>query len=222
MTRNQRWLLGTGTAGVGLAALLLVPGQLALTADHLDPPARTDPTVDPTPDAPADIADIYAWHDANFVYLADTFGGPAATNLAAAYDRDVLHTINISTAAPATSAEIAIRFRFGPGQNPGEWGIKVENVPGVAGPIVAPVEQVFTTPDGVRLFAGLRDDPFFFDSQGLRESRNTGTIQFKRDRSFFDGKNITFVILAIPRERFAGSTMPLNIWATSGRFGGQI
>ena len=30
-----------------------------LAADHLDPPARTDPAVDATPDKAADIADVY-------------------------------------------------------------------------------------------------------------------------------------------------------------------
>lgn len=216
---SKIWLAG-GAAIAAAGALMLVPGQFAWSADHLDPPMRTDPAVDTTPDTAADIADIYAFHDATNLYLIATFGGPSATTLPAFYDRDVLHTINISTAAPGTSAEITFRFRFGPGTNPGETGISVEGLPGVTGNIVGPVEQILSK-DGVRVFAGLRDDPFFFDSQGLRESRAMGTIRFMNTRDFFSAKNITVVAVEIPRSRLNGSSN-LEIWNTTSRFGGQL
>lgn len=219
MSRSKMMLLaGAGVAA--LAGLVLVPGQMALSADHLDPPLRTDIAVDTTPDTAADIADIYAFHDANSLYLISTFGGPSATTLPAFYDRDVLHTINVSTSLPASSSDITIRFRFGPGANPGETGISVENVPGVNGAIVGPVEQILSK-DGVRVYAGLRDDPFFFDSQGLRESRTMGTLRFNNTRSFFNAKNITVVAIEIPRSRL-GSATNLDIWNTTARFGGQL
>jgi hypothetical protein len=220
MQRKTKLALAAAATTGALGALLLVPGQLALTADHLDPPARTDPAVDSTPDIAADIADIFAFHDANNLYLISTFGGPAATTLGAFYDRDILHTINVSTSPPATSSDITIRFRFGPGANPGETGISVENLPGVNGAIVGPVEQILSK-DGVRVYAGLRDDPFFFDSQGLRESRTMGTIRFNNQRSFFHAKNITTVAIEIPRSRLGPATN-LDIWNTTARFGGQL
>lgn len=220
MHSKTKLALAAAAATGALGALLLVPGQLALTADHLDPPARTDPAVDSTPDIAADIADIFAFHDANNLYLISTFGGPAAPTLGAFYDRDVLHTINISTSPPATSSDITIRFRFGPGANPGQTGISVENLPGVNGAIVGPVEQILSK-DGVRVYAGLRDDPFFFDSQGLRESRTMGTIRFNNQRSFFHAKNITTVAIELPRSRL-GTATNLDIWNTTARFGGQL
>ena len=220
MQRRFRTILMAGVGVAGLGALFLVPGQIALSADHLDPPMRTDILVDATPDTAADIADIYAFQDANNLYLISTFGGPSATTLPAFYDRDVLHTLNISTSLPASSSDITIRFRFGPGANPGETGISVENVPGVNGAIVGPVEQILTK-DGVRVYAGLRDDPFFFDSQGLRESRTMGVLRFNNQRSFFGSKNITVVAIEIPRSRLNNATA-LDIWNTTARFGGQI
>ena len=219
MSRSKMTMLaGAGVAALG--ALLLVPGQMVLSADHLDPPLRTDIAVDTTPDTAADIADIYAFQDANNLYLISTFGGPSATSLPAFYDRDVLHTINVSTSLPASSSDITIRFRFGPGANPGETGISVENLPGVNGAIVGPVEQILSK-DGVRVYAGLRDDPFFFDSQGLRESRTMGVLRFNNTRSFFNAKNITVVAIEIPRSRL-GSGTNLDIWNTTARFGGQL
>ena len=220
MQRRFRTILMAGVGVAGLGALFLVPGQIALSADHLDPPMRTDILVDATPDTAADIADIYAFQDANNLYLISTFGGPSATTLPAFYDRDVLHTLNISTSLPATSSDITIRFRFGPGANPGQTGISVENVPGVNGAIVGPVESILSK-DGVRVYAGLRDDPFFFDSQGLRESRTMGVLRFNNQRSFFGSKNITVVAIEIPRSRLNNATA-LDIWNTTARFGGQI
>lgn len=224
MQRKTRLALVSGLSATALAALVLVPGQLASSADHVDPPMRTDPAVDSTPDIPADIADIYVFHDATNVYFVYTVGGPAAPTLPAFYDRDVLYEINISTAAPASTAENTIRFRFGPGSNANEWGVKVEGVPGVTGDIVGPVENILSK-DGVRVYAGLRDDPFFFDSVGLRTSRTTGVLQFSNNINthFFAGRNITTVAIEIPRSRFGNNgNAAMDVWAVSSRFGGQL
>ena len=216
-------VLAAGTGIAALGGVLLVPGQLALSADHLDPPARTDPApfglpANPNADVGCDIADNYIWNDANTVTIIQTFGGPSALTLPAFYDRNVLQTIDISTSRPSTSADISIRFRFGPGANPGEHGVSIENLPGVNGALVGPVEQILTK-DGVRAYAGLRDDPFFFDNQGLRLSRTTGVLQFTNNAaqrpSVFFAKNITALVLEIPRSRFGAG--PIEISSTCSR-----
>ena len=223
MRRLTGIALATGAGSAALAALLLVPGQLALSADHLDPPGRTDPApfgvpANPNADVGCDIADNYVWHDATTVTIVQSFGGPSALTLPAFYDRNTLQTLDISTSAPATSADIAIRFRFGPGANPGEHGISIENLPGVNGPLVGPVEQILTK-DGVRAYVGLRDDPFFFDNQGLRLSRTTGVLQFTNNAaqrpSVFFAKNITALVLEIPRSRLGNG--PIEISSTCSR-----
>src|SRR5919112_538466 len=88
--RNMQQRLKTGLAGgaaaVALALGLLGAVQFAPSADHLDPPSRTDPAVDSTPDRPADIADVYAWHTDKSLIIALTFAGPQATSLPATYD----------------------------------------------------------------------------------------------------------------------------------------
>ena len=223
MTTRFKLLLSGGAGIAALGALLLIPGQSALSADHLDSPTRTDPAINPRADVGCDIADDYVTFDANVLTIIHTFGGPAALTLPAFYDRDLLQTIDISTSAPATSADISIRLRFGPGANPGEHGISVENLPGVNGAIVGPVEQILSK-DGVRVYAGLRDDPFFFDNQGLRLSRTTGVLQFTNNAaqrpSVFFAKNITAVAIEIPRSRLGNG--PIDISSTCARFGGLI
>ena len=221
MANRLAALLFAGSAAAIFAVLLLVPGAANRAADHLDAPTRTDPSLDPTPDVPADIADVFAWHSGNTVKVVVTFGGPSAVTQPASYDRDVLYKINISTDAPTDTADAVIRARFGRGQGPNEWGVRIEGVPGVTGAIEGPVETNLVK-DGVTARAGLFDEPFFFDLQGFRETRALSAIRFVNTRNFFDGTNDTAIVLEIPRDRFANATTPLGFWATTLRFGGQL
>ena len=221
MNHKHRWLLGGSAAVASLGALLLAASQGTFAADHLDPPARTDPAVDPTPDIPADIADVYAWHDGTNAYFSVTFAGPQAAGTAGFYDRDVLYTLNISTAAPGTTPEVAIRWRFGPGTNGTGNGVRFENLPGLNNAtLTCRVEQTDCQAGGVRAYAGLRDDPFFFDLQGFNDTVATGTLMFNRARNFFAGKNDTAVVLQIPISSLGSG--PIDVWSTTARFGGQL
>lgn len=213
-------LAGGGVLLAGSAALL-VPGLAGIAADHLDPPARTDPSVDSTPDRAADIADLYAFHTDSSVVLALTFAGPQATDQPATYDRDVLYTVNVSNAGARTDVEIPIRVRFGPGTAAGTFGVKIDNLPGVTGSLIGPVESNLSK-DGVTARAGLFDDPFFFDLQGFKDTAATGTLSFDSTRDFFAGQNLTGIVIEIPKDRIANGTNPVDVWATTARFGGQL
>ncbi len=201
---------GLWMAGVGLTA-----------ADHLDPPSRTDPAQDSTPDRAADIADVYAWHTDTDLNLVLTFAGPQATTAPATYDPDVLYTINLSNSAPRTTPDIPIQVRFGSGSGANEFGVQVSGLPGVTGAIEGAVETDLDR-DGVRVRAGLFDDPFFFDLQGFRETATTGTLSFNPNRDFFAGQNLTAVVISIPRNRIENGTNLVDVWATTARFGGQL
>jgi len=193
-------------------------GDRALeAADHFDPPARTGSDTNTAGlDVAADIADIYAFHDASNVFLAISFGGPSATTLPGFYDPDVLYTINVSNAGTRTDIEFPIEIRFGrDGTSP---GIEVRNLPGV-GVIQGPVERNLLTSNGIMVRAGLFDDPFFFDPQGLRESRATGNLSFNNMRNRFANLNSTFVIVAIPRG-LIDQGQPLDVWSSSARIRG--
>jgi hypothetical protein len=209
---------------LGLPACLLVLGASFFAslgtpaADHIEPPTRTDPQVDPTPDAAADLADVYAFFDAENVVFAVTFGGPAATSLPAFYDRDVLYTLHLSNDGDPATTEFPVRIRFGFDGN--KTGVQVTGLPGnvtVQGPVETNLQQ-----GGITVRAGLFDDPFFFDAQGLRESRQMGTIRFNNQRSFFGSKNITAVIIQMPRSLIQSGFNRLHVWSETGRLGGQL
>ncbi len=208
-----------GGLSLATAAILLAPGMGIIAADHLDPPARTDPAVDSTPDRAADIADIYAWHTDTSVIFVMTFSGPQATDRPATYDPDVLYSINVSNTAPRTTTNIPIRFQFGTGST-NQFGIRVTGLPGVTGAIEGSVERTLEK-DGVRVFAGLFDDPFFFDLQGFRETVTTGALRFDNDRDFFAGQNLTAVVIEIPRDRIDAGAV-VDVWGSTARFGGQL
>ena len=213
----------------GIAAIAAIPLAFQLSelaapaADHLEPPQRTSPRVDATPDRAADIADLYAFHDNDSLTVIVTFAGPAATTEPAVYDPDVQYTINISNAAPRTTPDIPIVFQFGSdgSVNGDQFGIRVRNLPGTTGDLIGPVETNLSS-NGVLVRAGLFDDPFFFDSQGFRETRDTGTLSFNSGRDFFADQNITAVVIEIPRDRVENDNGAIDIWGTSQRFGGQL
>ena len=202
---------------VALAGAALIGNRALEAADHLDPPGRVgSATTTVGFDVAADIADIYAFHDASNVYLAISFGGPSASTLPGFYDPDVLYTIHVSNAGARTDTEFPIEIRFGrDGVNP---GIEVRNLPG-GGSIQGPVERNLTTANGIVVRAGLFDDPFFFDPQGLRDSRATGNLSFNNTRNPFANMNATFVVLSIPRA-LIDRGQPLDIWTSSARIRG--
>jgi len=202
---------------IALAVVGFVGHRALQAADHFDPPGRTGSAANTVGfDIAADIADLYAFHDATNVYVAVGFGGPSATNLPAFYDPDVLYTINISNEGSRTDIEFPIEIRFGrDGVNP---GVQVRNLPGGV-TVLGPVERNLTSSNGIIVRAGLFDDPFFFDPQGLNDSRATGDLSFNNQRDRFKGLNTTFVVISIPRG-LIDRGQPLDIWTSSARIRG--
>ena len=66
-------------------------------------------------------------------------------------------------------------------------------------------------------WAGLREDPFFFDLTGFQETLSTGTVSFVNDRDFFAQKNISAIVIELETEDLGGTT--LQVWATTSRIG---
>lgn len=208
-------------AAVGSLACLLTFGTASLylsAADHLEPPTRADPNVDSTPDRAADLADVYAFFDATNLVLAITFGGPAPTNLPPAYDRDVLYTLHISNDGNPATTEFPIKIKFG--FDGSKVGVRATGLPNNI-VIEGPVETDLSA-GGIVLRAGLFDDPFFFDAQGLRESRQMGVLRFNNQRDFFAGRNVTAVVIQIPRSMVQMGTSRVHVSSDTARFGGQI
>jgi hypothetical protein len=218
MTNAKRLALSGALAAVAAVSILAVSNRGLTAADHLDAPTRTDPAFDGSPDRAADIADVFAWHTPTDVVVALTFAGPDAPGVPAKYDRDVLYTINVSNDGDPVTTEFPIEIRFGfDGNSP---GVHVTGLPGGA-TISGPVETTLSQ-NGILVRAGLYDDPFFFDLQGFRETRSSGTLSFNNQRDFFRGQNDTSVVIQIPKPLIQNGARLINAWASTARFGGQL
>ena len=153
MSAPRRALALTGLL-CAAAFALSTTDRPAAAADHFDAPSRTDPLVNPSPDTPADIADVYVWHTASDLVIALTFAGPQPAGRPPTYDRDILYTINISNANSPTDPEVQLRFRFGRDSS-GNVGVEVSGLPDGGPPLVGPVEQTLTR-NGILVRAGSR------------------------------------------------------------------
>jgi hypothetical protein len=211
---------------VAVPVSLAVGLRRSRAADHLDPPARTD---GPGADRAADIADVFAWYagtGASQTFTAIlTFAGPnaPAAGQAIPCDRDVLYTILIDNTGDAMP-EYRIETRFGMDDLRRNCFVNVRGLPGTQAPVVGRVESTVNVPGGARVFAGLRDDAFFFDLQGFRDTIANGRLlngartYFANDRDFFARKNTPAIVVEFPLGAVRGAgTSPLRIWATTAR-----
>ncbi len=224
MRRKHAFWLALSALGLGITAAVggsMLEARDVQAADHLDPPARTDPGMGA--DRTADIADLYAWHKGTgasaTVVTILTFDGPSdpAADQAVACDRDVLYTIHIDNNDDNTP-DFDIEARFGK-DDVGNCFVQVSNIPGESDPIEAPVGLMRQGTDAM-VYAGLHDDPFFFDLTGFQNTLMSGTLSFVNDRDFFAGKNVSAVVLEFPLPAAAAGGTSLRLWASTARIGG--
>jgi len=211
-SRTRMALFAVATLAIGGA--WLSTSNDAEAADHTDPPSRVG-----GPSNAADIADFYAWAEGGTLKVAMTFAGltPPSADQKGVYDSDVIYGIHIDNNGDnQPNAEIWVRF----GQNDlGEWGVQAVGMPGEAGPVSGPVESAIDGGNGTKLWAGLRDDPFFFDFQGFGETLQTGTLSFDGTRDSFAGTNVTAIVLEVPVAAAIGGGSSISIWATTAKMG---
>jgi hypothetical protein len=160
--RRTRKLLAVVAVGAAIAL-----GALALrAADHQDSPAATA-------DPPADITDVYAWMspDASRVNLImDVYPNAPAT---AMFSDQVLYTLHVnSKASYAATASVTTNVicSFTTAQVASCWVGTADFVTGDAGMTTdggAPA-GIVSASGKTTLFAGLRDDPFFFNLAGFQ------------------------------------------------------
>ncbi len=210
---------------MAVVAWLTVCGSQIFAADHGDAPSVGN-------DVATDIGDVYVFLDPNdntqVVMAFDVHGFivPGENVNFGAFDPLVLFKFNIENTGDA-APDLSIKVKFSPVTSrtqPQTATITFKNVgstdiisrftapttvPSTAA--VAPTQVV--TPDaatGTLFFAGLVDDPFFFDIPGFGRfvaSVLAGTpdpTQLLRGRDSFAGYNIQMIALSVPVELLQG------------------
>jgi hypothetical protein len=220
-----------------LFPLALVGGDVAIAADHAESPgADADPA--------GDLADVFLFispENPKRLVGALTFGGrplPRSRTDIIYCDPKLIYVLNIGRANAAgaftNQPVVKVVARFGKSDT-GRCGVQLENVPGAGGTFSGPTETVLTSSSGLKAFAGMRNDPFFFDAEGyngmvaafdnaapaggyLVNSFGLGT---RARRDSFANRNITAVVFEMDLDVVApvsgGARPKIQAWATTAR-----
>jgi hypothetical protein len=205
-------------AGIAVAA---IAGGIAFAADHIDAPAVTN--------QPSDITDLYAFRAAetnNLVLVANTQGLLSPTASASAkFDANTLIEFNIDNNND-NQEDLVIQAIYDPGSKkmnfygpvaPSIKGTRSKLEGGVRAsvdvtPYGASAPIVGSGTGGIKVFAGPRDDPFFFDLNQFRAIlAGTATSFNAMGSDAFAGTNVMSVVVEIPKSLLGGSGT-INVW----------
>lgn len=212
-----------------LGAALVVSvasGVYLIAADHIDAPNVTG--AGPS-SIGSDITDVYAFANGdNMVFVVNTQGllSPAAS-AAASFDEEVMLEINIDNSASKDNVEdLVIQATFENGKvrvvgpkAPVTTGLTSTLVGGTS--VSANITEYGEAPvvgesGGIKVFAGPRDDPFFFDLNRYKMVIAGTAGSFNNPGAdTFAGTNVMALVVEVPKSQLGTGT--INIWATSNR-----
>lgn len=220
------------------ATLLLIVGAiLALVissaafkvgaADHLDAPTVRG-------DGRIDINDVYVFQgqNADNTVLAMTIDPAAGILSPTSFRPGALYEFKVSTNGDAIP-DVAYRVKFGGLTGAGKQSLTVLRADGAGDPASggggasighgSSYENVALSGGGT-IWAGLRDDPFFFDLDAFKDFKAallggslSGLASFcdGNTRNFFAGFNGMAIVLELPDSAFTGSGHPtVEVWST--------
>lgn len=232
-TMSRRWFTlvkPMAIAAVALAAFSVI-GLPAQGADHKDGP-RT------TADAKADINDVYVFrspeNDENVVFAVTVNPlTPPAQNTSATLDPSVSYNLHVDQDDDLV-ADITATFRF-TGNTFTVSGLGAEPISGQVTPLSATqdVAPVVNTSGAIRVFAGLRDDPFIMDLAGIRAFLADPQPPVNGVRpagqtpvDAFGGTNVSMIVLEVPVTAVTGGgssdSGTIRAWSSTARGSTQI
>jgi hypothetical protein len=196
-----------------------------IAADHIDSPSVAGTGFD--------ITDYYAFQSPgnpnNMVFVVAWKGllSPSAT-AGASFEDDLMIEINIDNSSTKDNVEDAVihaNFKngkvlvYGP-STPSETGLtsKIVSEPSVEASITTyGATAIVGEKNGIKVFAGPRDDPFFFDLNRYKEIiAGTATSFNNPGMDTFAGTNVLALVIEVPKSML-GSNMTLNTWVTTNR-----
>jgi hypothetical protein len=206
-------------AAIGLS--VFITGGIIYAADHIDSPAVTNQKTD--------ITDLYVFRaqdQSKLVFVANTQGLLSPANTAAAkFDENTLIEFNIDNNQDNVE-DLVIQCKYNAASNsmqvfgpiaPAQKGTRSKIEGSVTAQVVITAHNAAnattaTGTSGVKVFAGPRDDPFFFDLDRFKMViagqapgfNNPGTDTFK-------GTNVLSVVVEVPKSLLGGSGS-INVW----------
>ena len=203
-----------------LVGALLVTGGIIYAADHIDPPAVTN--------QPSDITDLYVFRGSdanNLVFVANSQGLLSPTASAAAkFDENTVLEFNIDKNGDNIE-DLVIQCKYDAASNkmqvygpvaPSAAGTKSKLEGSVTADVaVTPYGSAAVTgtgSTGIKVFAGPRDDPFFFDLTRYKSIlAGTASGFANPGTDTFAGTNVMSVVVEVPKS-LIGATGTINVW----------
>ena len=201
-------------------SILFMSGLVFISADHIDAPAVTDGS--------SDLADFYAFqseeNNSNMVFAVTLQGLLSPTGTAAAtFDENVLVEINIDNDGDNVE-DLVIQliprdgkmYAFGP-YAPGTTGLN-SSIDDTAARMEVDItsytanDPIIGTSGGSKLFAGPRDDPFFFDLGAYSDVLAGNATGFSTSGTdTFAGTNVLAIVVEVPKSTLGNNTS-VNTW----------
>ncbi len=235
--KNRFTIFAAAALALGIAfAFVLYSDRSARASDHQDSPL--------TASRPgADLTDVFVYpspeHAENVVLAMNVWplipGGLGTTKF---FDPGVMYQFKIS-ADNTYNAHYVVQFKasgVGPDQQITMYGPGRPNMNGTRSTFIAPsgtmkYNQVATLSNGVRAFAGPREDPFYIDlsqffkilpDRNVKNQPNppapTASCFRKDAQDFLLGFNVLNLTVELPRRLFAdanGRLPVVHVWATT-------
>ena len=221
----MRFKLNSKIPAVATACIIASIASYLIAADHIDAPAVTGTGFD--------ITDYYAFQSPsnpnNMVFVVTWKGllAPSAT-AAASFENDLMIEINIDNSGAKDQVEdLVIQATFENGKvvvrgpaAPVETGLAGRLAEGTT--VQADITAYGSNPvigegNNIKVFAGPRDDPFFFDLNRYKAIL-AGTASSFNDPGMdtFAGTNALALVVELPKSML-GTSNTINTWVTTNR-----
>jgi hypothetical protein len=205
---------------VAAAVAVVIGGSVLWAADHIDAPAVTNQATD--------ITDVYAFKGAdanNLVLVANTQGLlDPVKSATATFDANTLIEFNIDN--NNDNVEDLVIQAIYDGAHIKFYGPVAPSIPGTKSKLEGPVTaQVAVTPygassptvatgtNGMKVFAGPRDDPFFFDLNQFKKVISGTAMGFNNPGSdTFAGTNVMSIVVEVPKSLLGATNGKINLW----------
>jgi hypothetical protein len=206
----------------------ILVGGIIYAADHIDAPSVTGPS---KASLGNDITDVYAFQspadNGKMVLVCNVQGLMTPTASAtASFPNNVMYELNIDNTGDNVE-DLVIQFLVQNGKVRA-YGPVAPTVKGKVSTVITtgPVTEATVTPygatpmvgtnnNGTKIFAGPRDDPFFFDLSRFKEIIAGTQTSFRSPGvDAFAGTNVMSLVVELPKS-LLGTGASINYWCES-------
>ncbi len=203
-----------------IVAAAFITGGIIYAADHIDTPAVTN--------QPTDITDLYVFRasdPANLVFVANSQGLTSPSNSASLkFDENTVLEFNIDKNGDNIE-DLVIQCKYDAATNKMQvYGPILPTITGTRSKLegIVSAEVAVTAygssavsatgSTGIKVFAGPRDDPFYFDLNRYKAILAGTAPGFSNPGTdTFAGTNVLSVVVEVPKT-LIGATGNINVW----------